>query len=55
MEKTAAVLPEGVGGWKVHYAFFSREGFTAEAQKEVRNHPTLWVDIPTLDRGLQTD
>ncbi len=55
MEKTAAVLPEGAEGWKVHYAFFSREGFTAEAQAEMGNHPTLWVDLPTFDRGLQTD
>jgi AAA+ ATPase superfamily predicted ATPase len=54
IDKTAAVLPEGVEGWKVTYAFFSKEGFTAEAKKEVANIPTFWIDLPTLDQGLHT-
>jgi AAA+ ATPase superfamily predicted ATPase len=54
MEKTAAVLPEGVEGWKIYYAFFSKEGFTAEAKKEVANVPTFWVDLTSLDQGLHT-
>jgi uncharacterized protein len=54
MEKTAAVLPEGVEGWKVYYVFFSKEGFTAEAKKEATDIPTFWVDLPALDLGLHT-
>jgi hypothetical protein len=47
-----AVLPEGVEGWKVYYAFFSKEGFTAEAKKEVADFPTFWVGLPAFDQGL---
>ena len=54
MEKTVAVLPQGAEGWKVYYAFFSKDGFTAEAKKEVANVPTFWVDLTLLDQGLHT-
>jgi AAA+ ATPase superfamily predicted ATPase len=42
---------EGVD-WSVHYAFFSRDGFTEAAQAEAGAHSVLLVDLDTLDRDL---
>jgi AAA+ ATPase superfamily predicted ATPase len=53
--KTPLVLPDlpdqGVG-WKVHYAFFSRSGFTPAAAAEFRKVQGLLVDLEAIDRVL---
>ena len=45
-------LPEEGDGWQVHYAFFSRSGFTDEARLMAnRNHAQL-IDLARLDNDL---
>jgi AAA+ ATPase superfamily predicted ATPase len=46
-------LPGEAADWTVHYAFFSRTGFTEAAQAEAEAHGMLLVDLDTLDRDLQ--
>jgi AAA+ ATPase superfamily predicted ATPase len=45
-------LPDMGQGWQVHYAFFSRAGFTVSALKELRAQNGLAVDLPKLDNDL---
>jgi hypothetical protein len=54
--KTARVhqrLPGEAAGWTVHYAFFSRNGFSQAAQAEAEARAMLLVDLATLDQDLQ--
>ena len=46
-------LPGDGVDWTIHYAFFSRAGFTEAAQAEAEAHGALLVDLNTLDRDLQ--
>ena len=39
-------------GWVVHYAFFARRGFTAEARAEAGRRGALLVDAEQLDAEL---
>jgi len=55
LEKEAKVreeLPEDGQDWTVHYAFFSRAGFTAEARDRALAERAILVDLPTLDTDL---
>ena len=45
-------LPDGEG-WKVHYAFFARAGFTDAARAEAEAVGTLLVDLERLDADLR--
>jgi hypothetical protein len=45
-------LPEDGDGWLVHYAFFSRSGFTDEARSLSNTHDTQLVDLARLDNDL---
>jgi hypothetical protein len=45
-------LPEAGRGWSVHYAFFSRAGFTPAAQTLARAQQAILVDLARLDREL---
>jgi len=53
--KTPKVLKElpGGEGWKVHYAFFARAGFTDAARAEAEAVGTLLVDLERLDADLR--
>ena len=54
-EKTPKVLvelPDQGRGWDVHYALFSRAGFTPEATQYAREHNARLVDVEQLDRDL---
>jgi AAA+ ATPase superfamily predicted ATPase len=42
-------LPEAGGGWKVHYAFFSRNGFSPAAKAEVEKQGGFLVDLQAID------
>ena len=46
--KVLKELPDGEG-WKVHYAFFARAGFTDAARAEAEAVGTLLVDLERLD------
>ena len=45
-------LPEGGEGWSVHYAFFTRAGFTDAARAEAEAVRAQLVDLSRLDVGL---
>jgi len=54
--KTSKVLkdlPEEGAGWRVHYAFFARAGFTEAAQAEARSAGAQLVNLATLDSDLR--
>jgi hypothetical protein len=46
-------LPEGGEGWRVHYAFFARAGFTDAARTEAEAANAQLVDLETLDVDLR--
>lgn len=50
--KVLKILPDGGQGWRIHYAFFGRGGFTDAAQELARAHQALLVDLAQLDRDL---
>ena len=52
IEKTDLVMPEVGESWKVHYAFFSRSGFTEAAAAEAEKHQAILVDLDVLGRSL---
>jgi hypothetical protein len=55
IEKTPKVLdalPEGGDGWRVHYVFFSREGFTEAARTMAEENGVTLVDLEMLDSTL---
>lgn len=54
IEKTNLVVPDSGAGWKVHYTFFSRSGFTEAAVAEAKNHQVILVDLKTLGYTLGT-
>lgn len=41
------------GEWQVHYAFFSREGFTVASAEYAAQHQIDLIDLPRLDAGLE--
>jgi AAA+ ATPase superfamily predicted ATPase len=45
-------LPDQGTGWRVHYAFFARAGFTDAAQAEAARVHAILVDLARLDRDL---
>jgi AAA+ ATPase superfamily predicted ATPase len=45
-------LPEEGKGWKVHYAFFARRGFTPAAGAEMQRVHGLLVDLDLLEADL---
>jgi hypothetical protein len=49
--KVLKELPDGEG-WKVHYAFFARAGFTDAAHTEAEALGALLVDLERLDADL---
>ncbi len=51
-QKSPAWTVHAGDSFLVYYAFFSKEGFTAEAKKEVADFPTFWVGLPAFDQGL---
>lgn len=51
IEKTPKVLPGE--GWKVHYAFFARAGFTTATRDEAQKVHAILVDLETLDEDLK--
>jgi len=50
--KRALVVPDPDEGWQIHYAFFSRSGFTDAAIQEARQHDAILVDLQTLGQDL---
>jgi AAA+ ATPase superfamily predicted ATPase len=52
VDKAPKVVPEGAKGWTVHYAFFSRSGFTPAAAAEAQSVEALLIDLDTLGKGL---
>lgn len=52
--KVLKQLPQGGEGWQVHYAFFSRSGFTTDAQSMANAQGALLVDLTRLDKDLHT-
>ena len=47
-----ATLPDGRQGWKVHYAFFARAGFTQAAAALAAAHGAQLIDLQQLDNDL---
>ena len=50
INKTPRVVP--ANDWRVHYAFFSRSGFSEAAVAEAQKHAALLVDLETLGEDL---
>ena len=51
--KTPLVVPGEGLNWQVHYAFFSRSGFTAAAVAEARAYKAILVDLEGLGKVLE--
>jgi hypothetical protein len=51
VEKAQRVAPGE--GWRVHYAFFARAGFTDPAHAEAESLEASLVDLETLDADLR--
>lgn len=54
-KKTPLVLKDisdGKSEWKVHYAFFTRRGFTQAAKNEVNKHGCQLMDLKMIDQTL---
>lgn len=51
VEKAQRVVPGE--GWRVHYAFFARAGFTDAARAEAESLEASLVDLETLDADLR--
>jgi uncharacterized protein len=51
--KMPLVVPEEGEGWQVHYAFFSRSGFTEAAVAEAQKHEAILVDLDMLGEVLE--
>jgi AAA+ ATPase superfamily predicted ATPase len=51
--KVLKILPEAGEGWQVHYAFFSRNGFTEAARSLANDHGAQLVDLHRLDHDLR--
>jgi AAA+ ATPase superfamily predicted ATPase len=54
MPRLKQALPDEGEGWHIHYAFFSRMGFTADALAELQAQAGLAIDLQTLDADLQS-
>ena len=50
--KRPLVVPDNGDGWKVHYVFFSRSGFTDAAVQEAMQHEAVLVDLNLLGQAL---
>ena len=50
--KVLKVIPEAGKGWQVHYAFFSRSGFTEASRSLANDHGAQLVDLERLDHDL---
>jgi hypothetical protein len=50
--KVLALLPDEGQPWTVHYALFSRAGFTPAAQTFAEEHRAMLVDLERLERDL---
>jgi AAA+ ATPase superfamily predicted ATPase len=50
--KRPLVVPDNGDGWKVHYVFFSRSGFTDAAVQEAMQHEAILVDLDLLGQVL---
>jgi len=50
-----SLLPDAGEGWRVHYALFSRAGFTTATRSLAQTHGALLVDLERLDRDLVQD
>ena len=50
-EKSVRVVPGE--GWRVHYVFFARAGFTDAARAEAESLEASLVDLETLDADLR--
>ncbi|MCA9973514.1 MAG: ATP-binding protein [Anaerolineales bacterium] len=51
VNKTAKVLPEDAN-WQVHYAFFSRQGFTESARALANSHGARLITLAEVEQGL---
>lgn len=50
--KVLKLLPEEGDGWHVHYAFFSRSGFTDDGRALANEYGAQLVDLTRLDQDL---
>ncbi|KAA3660553.1 MAG: ATP-binding protein [Chloroflexi bacterium] len=52
VEKTGLIVPDDGNGWKVHYVFFSRSGFTEAAVSESKKYQAMLVNLESLGHTL---
>ncbi len=50
--KILKILPDEGAGWRVHYAFFARTGFTDAAREDAESVEAQLVDLAQLDKDL---
>ena len=50
--KVLALLPDEDQKWTIHYALFSRAGFTPAAQTFAEEHNAILVDLNRVERDL---
>lgn len=53
--KAPRVVPEGGRGYRVHYAFFAREGFTEGARAEAARHGAMLRTLKQMEPELNED
>lgn len=53
VRKAPLVVPDRGKGWRIHYAFFAREGFTEPAQAEARQYRSMLKTLVEMERELK--
>jgi uncharacterized protein len=53
LKRAPQIIPTPVEAWRVTYALFSKNGFTAEARQAMSGHDCLWIDLEQLDQNLR--
>ncbi len=54
IDKTPKVVPDNGVGWQVHYAFYTRNGFTEAAHTEARVHNAQLQTMAEMESGLRS-
>jgi len=52
VEKTKLAVPDNRKGWKTHYAFFARGGFTEAARQEANRINGMLITLHQMEPSI---